>query len=153
MRVLDEAQSYHSLGMAMHAMEAADSGELAGLLSTLRSVARIAIEELEPGETAHYALGRMLGATARHICAAAAEPVKSEWLAATSITLSAYGRDSKHLTSGFRETSGDAGYSVEIVHFNVPEVGAGFARALLGEGDGAAFEGHALRRFDALKDA
>jgi hypothetical protein len=153
MRVRDEAESFRSLGMAMQAMTAADTSELADFLSSLRSVARIAIERLDPDETAHYALGRMLGATARHICAEAAEPVKSEWLAATSITLSAYGQSSKYLTSGFREMSGDAGYSVEIVHFNVPEAGASFARALLEEGDGAAFMVHALRRFNALKDS
>lgn len=153
MQVLDEAQSFNSLGMAMQAMKAADTSELADFLSSLRSVARIAIEKLEPDQIAHYALGRMLGAMARYVCAAAAEPVKSEWLAATSITLSAYGQSSKHLTSGFRETSGDAGYFVGIVHFNVPEVGTSFARALLGEGDGAAFTDHALRRFNALKGA
>jgi hypothetical protein len=152
MRVKDEARSFRSLGMAMQAMKVADASELAEFLPSLHSVARIAIEKLEPDEIAHYALGRMLGATAHYICAVAAEPVKREWLAATSITLSAYGQRAKHLTSGFREMSGDAGYSVEIVGFNVPEVGASFASALLGE-DNAAFVVQALKRFNALKDA
>jgi hypothetical protein len=153
MRLHDESQSFHSLGMAMRAMKAADASELADFLPSLRSVARIAIEELEPEDMTHYALGRMLGATARHMCAMAPEPVKREWLAATSITLSAYGGRSKSLTSGFREMSGDAGYSVEIVRFEVPEVGSSFASALLDEGDGAGLADHALKRFSALKDA
>ena len=153
MQVRDEARSFYSLMMAMRAIKAADTSELAEFLTSLRSVARIAIEKIEPDQIAHYALGRMLGAMASYVCAAAAEPVKSEWLAATSITLSAYGQSSQHLISGFREMSGVAGYSVEIVHFNVPEVGASFACALLGERDGAAFMGHALKRFNALKDA
>lgn len=151
MRVHDENQSFQALGMAMRAMNAADASELAEFLPSLRSVARIAIEELEPDEMAHYALGRMLGATARHMCAAASEPVKREWLAATSIALSAYGERSQHLMSGFREMSGDAGYSVEIVRFEIPEVGASFASALLAEGGGAGFANHALRRFNALR--
>jgi hypothetical protein len=68
MRLHDESQSFHSLGMAMRAMKAAGASELADFLPSLRSVARMAIEELEPEDTAHYALGRMLGATARHMC-------------------------------------------------------------------------------------
>lgn len=153
MRVTDEAQSFDSLAMAMQAMKAADASELAEFLPSLHSIARIAIEKLEPDEIAHYALGRMLGATAQYVCAVAAEPLKCEWLAATSITLSAYGPRSQHLLSGFREMSGDAGYSVEIVDFNVPEAGACFASVLLGEGSDAAFVAHALKRFSALKDA
>jgi len=152
MRLRDESQSFSSLGMAMRAIQAAGASELINFLPSLRSVARIAIEELEPDEIAHYALGRMLGATASYICRVAPDPVKREWLAATSITLSAYGSRSKHLTSGFREMSGDAGYSVEIVSFEVPDVGASFASALLEEGDGARFANHALKRFNALKD-
>lgn len=152
MRLHDESQSFHSLGMAMRAMQAAGASELVEFLPSLRSVARIAIEELEPDEIAHYALGRMLGVTARQICAVAPEPVKREWLAATSITLSAYGSRSKHLLSGFREMSGEAGYSVEIVSFEIPEVGASFASALL-EGDSARFVDHALKRFNVLKGA
>jgi hypothetical protein len=153
MRVRDESQSFQSLEMALGAIIAADPSELADFLPSLRSVARIAIETLEPANIAHYALGRMLGATAYHMCAKAPEPVKRDWLAATSITLSAYGGRSEYLGVGFREMSGDAGYSVEIVRFEVPEVGSSFASALLGQGDRAAFADHALRRFSALKDA
>ena len=152
MRVRDESQSYSSLGMAMRAIQAAGADELVNFLPSLRSVARIAIANLEPDEVAHYALGRMLGATASYICRVAPEPVKREWLAATSITLSAYGAQSKSLTSGFREMSGDAGYLVEIVNFEVPDVGASFASALLAEGDGAPLANYALKRFNALKD-
>jgi len=151
MRLHDESQSFHSLGMAMGAMKAASANELADFLPSLRSVARIAIEELEPEDVTHYALGRMLGATARHMCASAPEVVKREWLAATSITLSAYGERSKSLTSGFREMSGDAAYFVEIVRFELPAAGASFASALLDEGDDTGFANHALKRFSALK--
>jgi hypothetical protein len=153
MRVNNESQSFYSLSMAMAAMKAAGPSELAAFFPSLRSVARIAIERLGPDDTAQYALGRMLGATACYMCAAAPDPLKHSWLAATSITLSAYGQRSKFLTSGFREMSGDAGYFVELVHFEVPEVGASFASALLEEEDGAGFAGHVLKRFNALKDA
>jgi hypothetical protein len=152
MRVRGESHSFFSLRMAMAAMKAAGTSELADFLPSLRSVARIAIEQLEPEEIAHYALGRMLGATARHMCAAAPEPVKREWLAATSITLSAYGGRSEHLTSGFREMGGDAGYSVEIVRFEIPDVGSSFASTLLDDGGGPGIAEHALKRFSALKN-
>jgi hypothetical protein len=152
MRIRDEHQSFSSLGMAMRAMNAAGANELADFLPSLRSVARISIEELGPENIAHYALGRMLGATAQHMCAVAPELVRREWLAATSITLSAYGGRAKYLTTGFREMSGDAGYSVEIVRFEVPEVGSSFASALLNERAGAGFADRALKRFSALKD-
>lgn len=152
MRIHDESQSFSSLGMAMRAMKAADANELLDFLPSLRSVARIAIEKLGPEDIAHYALGRMLGATARHLCAVGPELVRREWLAATSITLSAYGERGKHLTSGFREMSGDAAYSVEIVSFELPEVGASFASALLKDTSGEGFADLALERFRALKD-
>ena len=151
MRVHDESQSFHSLGMAMAAMKAAGTSELADFLPSLRSVARIAIEKLDPEEVAHYAFGRMLGATAHYMCAAAPELVKRMWLAATSITLSAYGGQSEYLTIGFREMGGDAGYSVEIVSFGIPDVGSSFASALLDDGDGPGIAEHALKRFSALK--
>ena len=153
MRVRDEPSSFASLAMAQRAMQAADASELAGLLPSLCSLARIAIEQLAPDDIAHYALGRLLGATARHMCAAAAEPVKRRWLAATSITLSAYGGRSRPLSAGFREMSGDAGYAVEILNFDVPDAGASFASALLDhDGADAGFAHHALMRFSALKD-
>ena len=151
MRIRDESQSFRSLGLAMRALQAAGKSELHEFLPSLRSVARIAIAQIDPDEVGHYALGRMLGATARYICDFAPDIVKREWLAATSITLSAYGSDARSLTSGFREMSGDAGYSVQIVRFDIPEVAAGFASALLGDKDDANFSQHALKRFNALK--
>jgi hypothetical protein len=153
MRISDESQSFSALGMAMQAMRAADANELVDFFPSLRSVARIAIEELDSDDVAHYALGRMLGATAQHMCAVAPEPVRREWLAATSITLSAYGERAKHLTSGFREMSGSAGYSVDIVRFELPDVGTSFASALLKDTGDEGFADRALNRFSALRDA
>ena len=153
MRIHEESQSFSSLGMAIQAMRAADTNELVDLLPSLRSVARIAIEELEPDDIAHYALGRMLGATAQHVCVVAPESLRREWLAATSITLSAYRERARHLTMGFREMSGSAGYSVEMVRFESPEVGASFASALLNDTCDEKFADRALNRFSALRNA
>jgi hypothetical protein len=119
----------------------------------IRHTLRPRSSELEPDDIAHYALGRMLGATAQHMCAVAPEPVRREWLAGHKYYPVAYGDRARNLTSGFREMSGSVGYSVEILRFELPEVGALFASALLKDPCDEGFADRALNRFSALRDA